>query len=172
MIVVVGNGFSNNLTQYDDFVPGSLFAEPRTSSRSASTSTTFDIEWLTSGPRKGQAAEVRRAPDATARRRTPRRRSTTSGSTTRSSIGGTDVFLIGHGYAPVITVRDGNGDVAYTGPVIFLPEDQATFTSFGVVKAPDAPSRSRSASRACSSRRTLTDGRQPVLGLRRRPQPA
>ena len=54
------------------------------------------------------------------------------------SIGGTDVFLIGHGYAPRITVRDGNGDVAYSGPVIFLPEDQATFTSFGVVKAPDA----------------------------------
>ena len=48
------------------------------------------------------------------------------------------MFLIGHGYAPRITVRDGNGDVAYTGPVIFLPEDQATFTSFGVVKAPDA----------------------------------
>ena len=37
----------------------------------------------------------------------------------------------------MITVRDGNGDVAYTGPVIFLPEDQ-TFPSFGVVKAPDA----------------------------------
>ena len=46
------------------------------------------------------------------------------------------MFLIGHGYAPRITVRDGNGDVAYTGPVIFLPQDQATFTSFGVVKAP------------------------------------
>ena len=52
-------------------------------------------------------------------------------------IGDTDVFLIGHGYAPVITVRDGNGDVAYSGPTIFLPEDQ-TFQSIGVVKAPDA----------------------------------
>ena len=38
-------------------------------------------------------------------------------------IGGTEVFLIGHGYAPVITVRDGNGDVAYSGPTVFLPED-------------------------------------------------
>ena len=53
------------------------------------------------------------------------------------AIGDTDVFLIGHGYAPVITVRDGNGDVAYSGPTIFLPEDQ-TFQSIGVVKAPDA----------------------------------
>jgi len=52
-------------------------------------------------------------------------------------IGGTEVFLIGHGYAPIITIRDGNGDVAYSGPTVFLPED-AGFRSFGVVKAPDA----------------------------------
>ena len=53
------------------------------------------------------------------------------------TIGDTEVFLIGHGYAPVITIRDGNGDVAYSGPTVFLPTDQ-TFRSFGVVKAPDA----------------------------------
>jgi cytochrome c biogenesis protein len=53
------------------------------------------------------------------------------------SIGDTDVFLIGHGYAPVVTVRDGNGDVAYSGPTVFLPQD-ASFLSFGVIKAPDA----------------------------------
>ena len=29
VILVVGNGFSNNLTQYDDFVPGSLFERRR-----------------------------------------------------------------------------------------------------------------------------------------------
>ena len=53
------------------------------------------------------------------------------------SIGDTDVFLIGHGYAPVITVRDGEGNIAYTGPTVFLPQDQS-FVSFGVVKAPTA----------------------------------
>jgi cytochrome c biogenesis protein len=37
----------------------------------------------------------------------------------------------------VITIRDGDGKVAYSGPTIFLPTDQ-TFRSFGVVKAPDA----------------------------------
>ena len=52
-------------------------------------------------------------------------------------VGGVSVFLVGHGYAPVITVRDGDGDVAFSGPVIFLPQD-GSFTSFGVVKAPDA----------------------------------
>ena len=37
----------------------------------------------------------------------------------------------------MITIRDGNGEVAYSGPTVFLPED-AGFRSFGVVKAPDA----------------------------------
>ena len=47
------------------------------------------------------------------------------------------MFLIGHGYSPVITVRDGNGDIVYSGPTPFLPLDQ-TFQSIGVVKASTA----------------------------------
>jgi cytochrome c biogenesis protein len=34
----------------------------------------------------------------------------------------------------VITVRDGEGNIAATGPTVFLPQDQS-FVSFGVVKA-------------------------------------
>jgi len=52
-------------------------------------------------------------------------------------IGGTKVHLIGHGYAPRVTVRDGDGNVAYSGPVVFLPQD-GNFTSAGAIKAPDA----------------------------------
>ncbi len=66
-----------------------------------------------------------------------RPRPTTCGSTTRCSIGETDVFLIGHGYAPVLTIRDGEGEVAYQGPTVFLPQDQGLL-SFGVVKASSA----------------------------------
>ncbi len=47
------------------------------------------------------------------------------------------MHLIGHGYAPRFTCRDGNGDVAYTGPMPFLPQD-GNFSSTGVVKVPDA----------------------------------
>src|SRR5262249_38487742 len=52
-------------------------------------------------------------------------------------IDGSRVHLIGHGYAPRFTVRDGNGDIAFSGPVPFLPQD-GNFTSTGVVKIPDA----------------------------------
>ena len=50
------------------------------------------------------------------------------------TIGGTQIFLIGHGYAPVITVRDAQGHQVYDGPTLFLPES-SDFESFGVVKA-------------------------------------
>lgn len=50
---------------------------------------------------------------------------------------GSDVFLLGNGYAPRITVTDGNGDVALTDIVPFLPQD-ANLTSMGFIKAPDA----------------------------------
>jgi cytochrome c biogenesis protein len=52
-------------------------------------------------------------------------------------IDGTDVFLLSHGYAPHITVRNADRSVAFSGPVVFLPED-SSFRSFGVVKVPDA----------------------------------
>lgn len=49
---------------------------------------------------------------------------------------GTDVYLLGNGYAPTITVRDADGDVVFTDSVPFLPQD-ANLTSIGVVKVPD-----------------------------------
>ena len=36
-------------------------------------------------------------------------------------VDGTKAFLIGHGYAPVITIRDGEGNKVYSGPTIFHP---------------------------------------------------
>ena len=54
VILVVGNGFSNNLTQYDDFDPGSLFdADGMEPFRF--TVDEFDVEWIDDGPRQGMA---------------------------------------------------------------------------------------------------------------------
>lgn len=50
---------------------------------------------------------------------------------------GSDVFLLGNGYAPRVTVTDGDGNVAFTDVVPFLPQD-ANLTSMGFIKAPDA----------------------------------
>lgn len=129
-------GFSNNLTQYDDFAPGSLF-DPTVMEPFSFSITDFDIEWVSDGPRMGMARKFVAHLDY----------ETEPGAATRTydlkvnhplAIGGTEVFLIGHGYAPVITIRDGDGNIAQSGPAVFLPTNAQTFESFGVVKAPDA----------------------------------
>ncbi len=135
VIVVEGKGFSNDLTQYDDFVPGSLFdaadLEPFTF-----TIKDFQVDWLSEGPRAGMARKFVSTLDY---RESPATDSKTYDLKVNHplKIGSTGVFLIGHGYAPVVTIRDGNGDVTASGPWIFLPVDQ-TFQSFGMVPAPFA----------------------------------
>ncbi|KRA30058.1 MULTISPECIES: cytochrome c biogenesis protein ResB [unclassified Nocardioides] len=134
VILVQGSTFSNNLTQYDDFKPGGLFTQQQMKDFRFSVDD-FRVDWLKKGPRAGQARKFEadlsykvgqsEAKDYTLKVNHP------------LNVDGTEVFLIGHGYAPVITVRDGKGDIVATGPTVFLPQD-ATFLSFGVVKAPAA----------------------------------
>jgi len=135
VIVVTGNTFANSLSQYDDFRPGALF-DPAALAPFDFTVTDFDVTFITEGRETGMAhkfsagLDYRTSPSAEPKH-------------TRISVNhpltldGTKVYLISHGYAPHITVRDGTGAIAYSGPVVFLPED-STFRSFGVVKVPDA----------------------------------
>ncbi|WBU37011.1 cytochrome c biogenesis protein ResB [Homoserinibacter sp. YIM 151385] len=51
-------------------------------------------------------------------------------------VGGTQVFLLGNGYAPEITVRDPDGNIVDEGPVVFRPQD-ANLSGLGVLKVPD-----------------------------------
>ena len=114
VVLVVGNGFANNLTQYDDFVPGSMFSADEMEPFFFRIDD-FDVEWLESGPAQGQARAFtshityQKTPDAEEQEYDLKVNHPLA-------IGDTEVFLIGHGYAPVVTIRDGNGDVAYSGP--------------------------------------------------------
>jgi cytochrome c biogenesis protein len=135
VVTIVGQGFSNSLSQYDDFDPGSAF-DPGSLAPLSFVVDDFHVRFLTSGPQMGQPvsfdADVtyRATPQAA-----PRRRNLAVNHPLE--VEGTSVFLVGHGYAPVVTVKDGDGRVAYSGPTVFLPEDDS-FKSFGVVKVPDA----------------------------------
>ncbi|WP_281965769.1 cytochrome c biogenesis protein ResB [Serinicoccus marinus] len=53
------------------------------------------------------------------------------------SVDGTSMFLLGNGYAPVVTVRDPAGDILFSDAVTFLPQDN-TYGSDGVIKVPAA----------------------------------
>lgn len=53
------------------------------------------------------------------------------------TFGSTRVYLQANGYSPIVTVRDSVGNVAFQGPVPFLPQD-SNLTSTGAIKVPDA----------------------------------
>ncbi len=135
LVVVTGDGFSNTITQYDDFAPGSFFA-PSDLKPFSFTLEKFNVDFITSGRSFGAArnfwADLRITDRPGATPITKR-----LAVNHPLSVDGTDIFLIGHGYAPHITVRDGSGKVSYSGPSVFLPEG-TDFRSFGVVKVPDA----------------------------------
>ena len=135
VIVVSGQGFSNSLSQYDDFAPGSMF-DPEDLAPFNLTVDDFEVQFLRSGAQAGMPTDF--SADLTYREEPglPEREHNLAVNHPLS-LGGGDVFLVGHGYAPRVTVRDGQGAVAYRGPVIFLPQD-STFASFGVIKVPDA----------------------------------
>ncbi len=54
------------------------------------------------------------------------------------NIDGADVFLLGNGYTPVITVRDGKGAILYREATPFLAQD-GNYRSVGVVKVSALP---------------------------------
>ena len=53
------------------------------------------------------------------------------------SLGGTSMYLTGNGYAPVVTVRDGAGNIAMQGPVVAKLQGDNYYSSV-VIKVPDA----------------------------------
>ena len=135
VVTVVGQGFSNSLSQYDDFAPGRMF-DPDDLAPLSLDVDDFHVKFLTSGPQMGQPESFdadltyRSSPGAA-----PQHHDLAVNHPL--TVDGTSVFLVGHGYAPVVTVRDGEGQIAYQGPVVFLPQD-ASFQSIGVIKVPGA----------------------------------
>jgi cytochrome c biogenesis protein len=129
-VLVVGDSFVNNLASYDSFSPGPFFDESQLSPFSVRLDdfqVLYDlqnpnnlgqpIDFIASVTSEGKASEVRvnyplEAP-------------------------GASIYLTGNGFAPVITVFDGEGNVAFSGPSVFLPQD-SNMTSLGVIKVPDA----------------------------------
>ncbi|MFC5175115.1 cytochrome c biogenesis protein ResB [Nocardioides taihuensis] len=135
VIVVSGQTFTNVRQSYDDFAPGGLFGADGLEPFNL-TLDDFKASFMRAGPTLGQPTAF--SADLTYQ--------TFPGAAERSktievnqplTIGNTSVFLVGNGYAPLITVRDGKGKTVYSGPTVFLPED-ATYASWGVIKVPDA----------------------------------
>jgi cytochrome c biogenesis protein len=134
-VVIVGQGFSNNLTQYDDFSSGARFTEADLAPFSV-TVKDFDVRFETGPVQRGAARLFRANVEVTDRPGAAPRHEVLEVNKPLD-IDGTTVHLIGHGYAPKVTVKDADGNVAFSGPVVMLPQN-SNFTSLGAIKAPDA----------------------------------
>jgi len=136
-ILVTGKSFSNTISAYDTFDPGPwVDTEALSPFLVAVDKLDVTFEERSIGAQRGAPR------DFTAYTRTQ-----TSPNAPQIhqilkvngplSFGGTSVFLLGNGYAPVITVRDGAGRVLMHEATPFLPQD-ANYKSVGAVKVPAA----------------------------------
>ncbi|MEO6505018.1 MAG: cytochrome c biogenesis protein ResB [Terrimesophilobacter sp.] len=134
-VVVEGQTFVNVLGSYDSFNPGRFFTDAALAPYRLVLKKFTAVYEEKNLDAYGQAIDYRA--DVTAYR--PQQQAQTEAIKVNEplSISGTNVYLLGNGYAPRITVRDGAGNVAFTDSVPFLPQD-TNLTSIGVIKVPDA----------------------------------
>ncbi|MFJ8715154.1 cytochrome c biogenesis protein ResB [Streptomyces violaceus] len=133
-LVVEGQGFSNTLTQYDDFKSGNLFTSDDLVPFSFNLKK-FTGTYERTGPNKG-TPRVYKADLTYSAGPYGKDENTTVQVNHPLEIDDSKVYLVSHGYAPVITVRDAQGKVVYDDAVPLLPLD-ANVTSSGVVKVLD-----------------------------------
>jgi cytochrome c biogenesis protein len=128
VLVVEGRGFSNTIASYDDVHPGRRF--------SPSSLVPFSVDL--------QDFRATYGPDGKALTFDAAVRWSRLGGTPHSydirvnhplAVDGAKTYLIGHGYAPHIVVRDADGTVIDDGPVACLPQNPQ-FLSTCVIKEP------------------------------------
>ncbi|WP_313543088.1 cytochrome c biogenesis protein ResB [Leifsonia aquatica] len=133
-VVVEGQSFVNSLPSYNSFNPGRFFSDAALAPFSIRVDK-LDVSYET----KNQNA-VGAPLDYTAHVKTTGPGDASSSTTIKVNeplaIGGTNVYLLGNGYAPTVTVRDPSGKVVFSDSVPFLAED-ARLTSLGWIKIPD-----------------------------------
>lgn len=132
-VIVEGQSFVNTLAAYDSFNPGRFFDDTRLTPYRLTLDELDAVYETENRDALGQAIDF-----------TARVTIDGEGGEAERQVKvneplyeyGTDVYLLGNGYAPTITVRDPDGEVVFTDSVPFLPQD-ANLTSIGVVKVPD-----------------------------------
>ncbi|MFC4469859.1 cytochrome c biogenesis protein ResB [Streptomyces xiangluensis] len=133
-LIVEGDGFANTLTQYDDFKSGNLFSTDDLPPFSF-TLKDFKGTYARTGPNRG-TPRIYEATLNYSEGADGKEQKAKIGPTDPLRLDGSNVYLVSHGYAPVVTVRDAKGDVVYSQAVPLLPLD-SNVTSSGAIKVLD-----------------------------------
>lgn len=139
VIVPVGTQFSSTISRYDTMDPGPWVDLEKIEPWSISMDeldVSFERDVPEDSPQYGQPRSFEAkvtAQDAPGGKKYP----STIAVNHPLKIGGTNVYLLGNGYAPKIVVRDAKGNVLYDDPTPFLPQGN-TYKSVGAVKVTSA----------------------------------
>ena len=137
-IVIQGadQGFCNTVSAYDSWRPGRFAAEGKVTPAPfcIDQMTSFTADYTASGEPSKFAAQVLYRPSLSA---SPRRTTITVNHPLR--LQGDRVYLIGHGFAPQITVHMPDGSVRQDTSA-FIPQDATTLLSEGAFKESGVPS--------------------------------
>ena len=134
VLVEGGQSFVNTLADYSSFNPG-RFVDTEALPPYSMTLEEFQVSYVPAGEQgAGQAGDFA----AVLTTKVPGQDEKPAEVRVNHPIDieGDRIYLMGNGYAPVLTVRDADGEVVYSESVPFLPQD-AAMTSLGVVKVPD-----------------------------------
>jgi cytochrome c biogenesis protein len=133
-VIVEGQSFTNTLLAFDSFNPGRFF------NPSSLSPYRINLDSFSAVYEQRNVNAIGQPTDYTAHVTTQLKTGETEQTTIKVNeplhMGGTDVYLLGNGYAPTITVRNPAGEVVFTDTIPFLPQDK-NLTSVGVVKLPD-----------------------------------
>jgi cytochrome c biogenesis protein len=133
-VVVEGYAFSNSLASYDSFNPGRFFTDQ------ALEAFTVALDSFEPVYEQSNRKAIGQAVDYTANVTTTMRGASPQVARIKVNeplpVGGTNVYLLGNGYAPVLTVRDADNKVVWSQPTACLPFD-ANLGSTCVIKIPD-----------------------------------
>ncbi|MEV4736104.1 MULTISPECIES: cytochrome c biogenesis protein ResB [unclassified Microbacterium] len=132
-VLVEGETFANTLLDYDSMNRGRFVGDGALAPYSMRLDS-FDVSYQPFGePGSGQAGNF--SANVTVQENGEERTGAVKVNEPLA-VADDNVFLLGNGYAPTITVRDADGDVVFTNSTPFLPQDN-NMTSLGVIKIPD-----------------------------------
>ena len=133
-VIIEGRTFVNTMLDYTSFNPGRFVNEDALAPYSM-TLDEFEVTYQPVGaPGQGQAGDF--VAQLTTQLAGEQPQSGEVRVNHPLDMAGDRVYLMGNGYAPTLTVRDPDGEVVFSEPVPFLPQDN-NMTSLGVVKIPD-----------------------------------
>jgi len=133
-VVVEGYAFSNSLASFDSFNPGRFFTDQALDPFAVALDSFEPVYEQSNRQAIGQPVDYTANVTTTLRGEDPQSEQIKVNAPL--SVAGTNIYLLGNGYAPVLTVRDADDKVVSSQPTACLPFD-SNLGSTCIIKIPD-----------------------------------